>query len=346
MPTRRSHSASSRALSLLALLTAGLLLVAGCGPTGGAGGSGGPVAGPGAPGGTATTSATPTATPYDVSPLLKPKDKYLGVALNGVPRSLDALDAYSAAIGRQPNVLEYYAAFGDGFDTSGVRRIYQAGALPYMAWEPYSPSLKSIADGGSDAYIKTMARDISTLNLPIAISFGHEMNGDWYPWGRTKATAADFVRAWRHIHDLFDDAGATNVIWVWSPNVIGPMPGVKLKPYYPGDAYVDWAGVIGYYTLTGPHTFDTLYGPTMSQIRTFTTKPFFIAETASQQGRRRQVDVDDLFDGVEKHDDVLGFVWFDIPKRADWRIEISPIALAEYRKRAADPRFGFDIRKP
>ncbi|MEU9150730.1 glycosyl hydrolase [Streptomyces sp. NPDC048417] len=335
------ETASRRALPLLGLFMACLMLLTGCGLTADTD-SGDTDA---QQGGTSGTDSAKSVTPYDVSPLLKPDGKYLGVALTGVPRSLKALGTYTKDIGKQPNVLEYYAAFGDGFDTSGVRRINQAGALPFMAWEPFKPSLKSIVDGASDAYIKKTAADIVRLNLPIAISFGHEMNGDWYAWGRTKAEPADFAAAYRHIHDLFQDAGATNVIWVWTPNVINPMPNVDLKQYYPGDSYVDWAGMIGYYTLTGEHTFSTLYGPTMREIRTFTKKPFFIAETAAQGGERRRADVEDLFDGVKEHDDVLGFVWFNIPKRADWRIETSPLAMATYRKRAADSGFGFDIRK-
>ncbi|MFF4272972.1 glycoside hydrolase family 26 protein [Streptomyces sp. NPDC001536] len=341
MTAHDQGAVSRRALPLLALLVACLVVITGCGLTGASKDPGGSAAEPGA---TAGADAEPV-TPYDVSPLLKPKGKYLGVALDGVPRSLKAFDSYSKRIGKEPNVLEYYAAFGDGFDTSGVRKIYQAGALPFMAWEPFKPSLKSIAAGKSDAYVEKMAKDIVHLNLPIAISFGHEMNGDWYPWGRTKADPADFVKAWRHIHDIFQDAGATNVIWVWTPNIINPMPKVDLEQYYPGDAYVDWAGMIGYYTVTGAKTFDTLYGPTIDEIRTFTKKSIFIAETASQEGERRRVDVNDLFDGVEASDDVIGFIWFNIPKRADWRIEISPLALAEYRKRAQDSDFGFDIRK-
>ncbi|WP_240677523.1 glycoside hydrolase family 26 protein [Actinacidiphila soli] len=343
LSTNHRGVVSRRALPLLALLSACLMLLTACGLDG----SSGTATEGGTHNGASTGGASEAApvTPYDVTPLLKPSHKYLGAALAGVPRSLAALSKYTANTGKQPNVLEYYAAWGDGFDTSGVRRIYNAGALPFMAWEPFKPSLASIASGKSDAYIKTMAKDIVALNLPIAISFGHEMNGDWYSWGRTKNSAADYVRAWRHIHDVFENAGASNVIWVWSPNVINPMPNVKLKPYYPGDAYVDWAGMIGYYTLTGAKTFDTLYGPTMRQIRTFTKKPFFIAETASQEGQRRSADVDSLFTGVTDHADVIGFIWFNIPKRADWRIEISPIALAEFKKRAADSRFGFDIRK-
>ena len=41
--------------------------------------------------------------------------------------------------------------------------------------------------------------------------------------------------------------GATNAIWIWSPNVITARPSVDLAPLYPGDDYVDWMGMVGYY---------------------------------------------------------------------------------------------------
>ena len=106
-----------------------------------------------------------------------------------------------------------------------------------------------------------------------AISFGHEMNGYWYPWGFTGTTAAQFVAAWRRIHGLFAAAGASNVIWVWNPNVISAEPQLELSAYYPGDEYVDWVGVTGYFAATGADTFDGLYGPNMQEIRRFTPAP-------------------------------------------------------------------------
>ncbi|MFC9327159.1 glycoside hydrolase family 26 protein [Kitasatospora sp. NPDC057015] len=357
---RRTRRLARRSPALLPLLAAGLLLLSGCGPADpGFALPAEAAAAPAATGGPspdATAAAAPAATtrpraqatdiPYDVTPLLSPDHKYLGAALPGVPESMDALGGYTAAIGKQPNVLEYYAGWGDGFDTAGVRRIYDAGALPYMAWEPHSPSMAAIAAGATDDYVKDVAKAAAKLNLPIAISIAHEMNGDWYPWGRQASSAEEFVAAWRHVHDLFDRAGATNVIWVWSPNITDPAPNTRLAPYYPGDTYVDWAGMTGYFTLTGPKTFETLYGPTMAEIRTFSQKPFFISETASQQGNRQRADVNQLFSGLEAHEDVVGFVWFNIVKRADWRIEAVPPSLAEYKKRASDPRYGFDIRNP
>ena len=106
--------------------------------------------------------------------------------------------------------------------------------------------------------------------------------------GHPQATAAQFVAAWRHIHDLFAAAGANNVIWMWNPNIVNPMPNVELAPYWPGSAYVNWVGITGYFATTGPHTFATgVYGPTMAEVRKFTSNPVIIAETAVETGAGR-----------------------------------------------------------
>ncbi|MFE4397992.1 MULTISPECIES: glycoside hydrolase family 26 protein [Streptomycetaceae] len=368
-PRRAGRVRHRLALPLLA--AAGLLLTTACGPEDpgfamqkdlaqaapaatpapGAPGTPGtpgaaPAAGGTAPAAPATPKALPAGVPYDVTPLLRPSHKYLGAALPDVPATMDALPGYRDAIGKQPNVLEFYAHWKGGFDTAGARRIHDAGALPFMAWEPHDRSLASIAAGDTDDYVRGVAKAVAKFNLPIAVSIAHEMNGDWYPWGRQAATPEDFVAAWRHVHDLFDQAGATNVIWVWSPNITDPAPNTRLEPYYPGDTYVDWAGMTGYFTKTGPKTFDALYGPTMAEIRGFSQKPFFISETASEQGKRQHADIDQLFSGLEAHDDIVGFVWFNIVKRADWRVEAVPDTLAAFKQRVSDPRYGFDIRNP
>ena len=192
--------------------------------------------------------------PFDVRPLLQPQRKYLGAALDGAPRSVAPVQDFAERIGKQPNLLEFYVEWGGQLDAQGVRNTRAAGALPLMVWEPFAPSIKAIAGGATDAYARKFATAVRTLNLPVAISFGHEMNGHWYPWGTRETDPVDFVRAWRRVHDIFLDVGATNVIWVWSPNVINPVPQVRLQPLYPGDSYVDWIGVAGYYTDSGAST--------------------------------------------------------------------------------------------
>jgi hypothetical protein len=284
--------------------------------------------------------------PFDVRPLLRPARKYFGAALDGAPTSLGPVKDFTTKVGKQPNMLLFYTGWGDGFDARAVRNAHAMGALPVMEWEPFEPSIADIADGATDAYLKKFATAVQSLNLPLAISLAHEMNGFWYPWGTRKTAPADFVRAWRHVHDIFLDVGATNVIWVWNPNVINPMPHVALKPLYPGDSYVDWVGIVGYYEAGGANTFSTLFGPTKATVRKFTRKPILVVETAAEQGLRKRRDIADLFRGVAESPDVIGFNWFNYAKRADWRIDSDPSALAQFRKSAKDDRFGFDLNHP
>ncbi|MFS4092675.1 glycoside hydrolase family 26 protein [Streptomyces sp. AF1A] len=283
------------------------------------------------------------AVPYDVAPLLDPKKEFFGVAVDGAPSSMKPVDAFARTVGKKPNLVGSYSSWGDGFNAEGARNVFDYGGLLYVSWEPFKPGLDKIADGSQDAYIRKFAKSVHETNVPVAISFGHEMNGNWYPWGTKGTTPETFVKAWRHIHDVFQDVGATNVIWVWSPNVINPVPSVELEPYWPGDAYVDWVGVVGYWSRTGAHTFATLYGPTRRQVARFTHKPVLISETSSEPGERRRADVRALLTGVEKDGDVIGFLWFNIPKRADWRIQSSPLALAEFKRLIAGDAFGFEV---
>lgn len=284
--------------------------------------------------------------PYDVTPLLKPAKKYYGAALPGAPNSLKPVEAYTGMTGKQPNLLEYYAAWGDGFDASGVRAAWKEGALTLMSWEPFDTTLADIAAGKSDAYLKKYATAVRKLNLPVVIDFADEFNGHWEKWGTKYVTPQQFVAAWRHIHDTFADVGASNVIWAWAPNIINPVKNVQLKPYYPGDAYVDWVGFVGYWTIDQDNAFSSVFGPTIDEVRTFTKKPMLLLETAAMAGERRRADIRNLFAGVEADDNMLGFIWFNQKKRADWRLEASPLALKEFKRLAADDRFGFDVRKP
>jgi mannan endo-1,4-beta-mannosidase len=267
-----------------------------------------------------------SAPPYNVSGLLDPSGgKFFGVEAPGAPDSLAPVQSFAAAAGAHPNLIGEYMSWNDPLDTQAVTNAWSYGALYYMIWEPYNTTVAAIADGQSNSYITSVARQVRALNLPIAISFGHEFNGYWYPWGTTGTTAAQFVAAWQLIHRLFAAAGASNVIWVWNPNIINAEPQLDLSAYYPGDAYVSWVGITGYFGASGPYTFDGVYGPTMQEIRGFTNKPFIIAETAVQTSANAAAATQSLVSGVAQQPDVLGFAWFDYDKQGvDWRLESRP----------------------
>lgn len=98
---------------------------------------------------------------------------------------------------------------------------------------------RDIAEGKYDAsVIVPEARRIQSWSLPVFLDFDHEMDGQ----DRIKdGDPADYVAAYRHIHDVFVLNGVTNVIWVWTPTGwLGNA--ARIATFYPGDVYVDWIG--------------------------------------------------------------------------------------------------------
>jgi mannan endo-1,4-beta-mannosidase len=278
------------------------------------------------------TSAPAAVTPsYDMAGLLDPTSgKFLGVEANGAPDSLAPVRTFAAAA-RKPNLIGQYIGWNASFDAQAATRAWSYGALYYMAWEPYGTTVAAIAAGRSNAYITKFATAVRALNLPVAISFGHEMNGNWYPWGTSGTTPGEFVAAWRLIHGLFTGVGATNVIWIWNPNDIFPVPQIALQPYWPGNAYVNWVGITGYFSDDGPQSFANLFGPTMREIRQFTSEPFIIAETSVETGADEVSSMNSLVHGVMRHPGVLGFIWFNYDKAGvDWRVQSRPALQAAF----------------
>ncbi|MEV6763694.1 glycosyl hydrolase [Streptomyces sp. NPDC051105] len=95
----------------------------------------------------------------------------------------------------------------------------------------------------------------------------------------------DYVKAWRHVHDLFEQAGADNVVWLWSPNVVRDAPAVSLRGLYPGDAYVDLVGMTGY--QDDESTAGAVFDATLARLRGLTGRPVVIAETGARPGRKK-----------------------------------------------------------
>ncbi|MFJ9552077.1 glycoside hydrolase family 26 protein [Streptomyces erythrochromogenes] len=287
----------------------------------------------------------PEGVPYDVQPLLRPPKKYFGVSRPKAPYDMEPVHEWASLVGKNPNLIVYFAGWGDGFDATGTRNAWGSGALTVVSWEPHGTTLAQISEGASDRYIRAYARAVRDLNIPIAISFADEMNGDWERWGASEASPSEYVRAWRHIHTIFADIGATNVIWTWSPNIIQPGTNKDLSPYYPGNKYVDWVGLVGYFTDWDPHSFTGLFGATLTEINRFSGKPLLVLETAAMPGPHRVEDVRALFHGVTTSPGIVGFSWFDHKARADWRLGSSQEGVTEFRRMAANDLYGFDVRK-
>ena len=158
-------------------------------------------------------------------------------------------------------------------------------------------------------------------------------------------TPSDYVAAWRHVHDIFTQVGATNVRWVWSPNIIFPTS----TPYasiYPGDGYVDWVALDGYNSGTvgsGPwRNLATLFEPSYVQLAALTAKPMMIAEVASSEiGGNKAAWIVDAFthDLPQQLPRIRAVIWFDDDKEQSWSVTSSQGALLAYRNVVSLPRY-------
>ena len=174
------------------------------------------------------------------------RQHYVGVITGGKPGGRN-LARFVRSTGVRPDLVAYFSAFGTPWNPAPACRILHSGALPVVQINPRRISLAAIANGKWNSYLTDYAYSIATFGAPVAISFGHEMNGSWYSWGYQRTKPKVFVAAWRHIVKIFRKCGADNVIWLWTVNIIHQPDIPSPSPWWPGASYVNWVGIDGYY---------------------------------------------------------------------------------------------------
>jgi mannan endo-1,4-beta-mannosidase len=344
----RSLSARRMVLAVAAAL-AFALLVAGCSLV---------------PGRGASTPSGPT-----LAGVVKPPaaGALLGIYRPPAPFDPSPLDSYATISPKRPAIVMWYQQWGNGepnlFDPGMVAAVYARGAIPMISWEPWDPgakphnlrnpadapdwSLATIIGGQHDDYLRTWAAAAKALGGPVMLRPMHEMNGDWYPWGGTVNgnTPSQYVEAWRHVHDVFVQVGATNVTWVWSVNVNSKPNTAEnaYNVYYPGDAYVDWVAVSGFNAGTNRatgkrNTFEELFTKPLAYLKTI-GKPIIIGESGSVQANADKAAwITDTYQQLQTtHPEVRGFVYYDALETGvkygvqDFRITTTPASTAAYR---------------
>jgi beta-mannanase len=186
--------------------------------------------------------------------------------------------------------LTYYA-FSDDWTTGNTADDIRAGRVPFVNWELFGATLDDIASSTYDTLLNQRAAAAKKLGQKLFIDFGAEMNGDWSPRSGASngQSSAKYIAAYRHVHDIFVGAGATNVIWAFCPNVTSEPIADWNEPldYYPGDSYVDWMCVDGYnwgttQSWSSWQTFAQVFKDIYPVLAT-KNKPIIIGEMASTE---------------------------------------------------------------
>jgi len=245
--------------------------------------------------------------------------------------------SFRQATGARLRVVEFYNPFPGPFQSAEAQQVVDLGGLPLIQLNPRRIGLATLASGGYDSDIRSYAEQVRAFRCYVVLSFGHEMNGWWYPWGLPRTTPRTFKAASRHIHDIFAAERVRNVIWSWDPThqYSQYQPGKTAYPaagWYPGDKYVDWSGIDGYFG--GGQNFDDVFGFQLRDLRRMTSKPIYLAETGVGDGTREVRQVMNLFAGLRRWR-LIGLVWFDLNRKNSWSLEGKPVKDAAFRRAVA-----------
>jgi hypothetical protein len=287
----------------------------------------------------------------------------IGSHLTGeqAPWDMGAVTKFEAEAGKSASLVQFFQPFANcnpncdfyEFPTKPMESIRSHGSIPVLSWSSQSiPSslnepdfqLSDVIEGRYDGFIKEFAEEAKAWGHPFFLRFNWEMNGNWFPWaeGVNGNTPGQYVAAWRHVHDIFNAVGVTNVSWVWCPFVDpGGSALANLGSLYPGDGYVDWTGLDGYNWGTNPaaprgwRSFDQLFADSYAQIaeKVAPSKPLMIAEVgSSEQGGDKAAWISDALSRVPAaYPQVRALLWFDkFDDNMDWPIETSAGATSAF----------------
>lgn len=242
----------------------------------------------------------------------------------------------------KPAAAMWFTRFGSPFPESAIRYLSQQGIAAQVTWEPWGDRdqaipLADIVAGKWDAYLAEYGAAAAKLDVPFMLRWGHEFNGDWYPWSTAKngMTTPLFVQAYRRVVERMRAAGATKVQWVWcfnnesTPQAAWNAP----KLAWPGEDVVDWVGVDGYNFGTSQSwsrwtSFRDVFERALATAAEIApSKPVILSEMASSEsGGNKAAWIAQMFADLEKMPTVRAFTWFDIVKETSWAITSSEAA--------------------
>ncbi|WP_135448860.1 MULTISPECIES: glycoside hydrolase family 26 protein [Tabrizicola] len=177
-----------------------------------------------------------------------------------------------------------------------------------------------IRAGYYDANMRSICSVIGTLQSPISVRWGHEMDYDeghfiWAGW-----RPEDYIAAYRRMIDICrDEAPNINVVW-------SPLGLENATEYYPGDDYVDIVGMSIFglepweeKVLGGAKTFEDWLTERYDRLKGF-GKPILVAEVG-YSGREAYVN---LWENQVRQTRpnmplLIGSVYFNQPEVYPWR---------------------------
>jgi hypothetical protein len=231
------------------------------------------------------------------------------------------------------------------FDKYWFKKVKERGAYPLVDMWTEGATLEEIKKGVHDSEYKQWAKEAAEYGSPFFLRFDWEMNdgnGQFEYAHEAVKNATLFKEMWIHVYEIFKEQKATNVTWVWCPN-ISQGGSTEISKLYPGSSYVDWTCMDGYnFGLNeaqplGWASFTEVFEPTYKELQSLaSTKPIMIGEMASSEaGGSKKEWIKDAFETQlpTNFPKIRAVAWYDKYEaggKKDWPIETSESAKSAF----------------
>lgn len=163
--------------------------------------------------------------------------------------SQKSIKKFENASGKNLALVVFSNDWYDGifFPTLKANIIKKNNAVPIIRMAPWINNGQNLSDAGPysvsnisaglhDKALINWAKAAKAFGSPLLVDFGYEPNADYFPW--SKEGPSKYITAYRHVVDIFRQQNASNVYFVYHPDMGTNVN--DMKKWYPGDKYVDW----------------------------------------------------------------------------------------------------------
>lgn len=161
------------------------------------------------------------------------------------PPGLDTVQSIEAKVGRPFDIVYRYHDLFDSIPDKAEKDVLAAGKVLHISiatrdfggTRPGTYTWAEVAKGTFDESLRAQARGIASIGKPVYLTF--EQEASQQAKVDRLGPAADFVAAWRHLHELYAQEGVTNAVWVWV--MTGAADNLQnAAQLWPGNELVDW----------------------------------------------------------------------------------------------------------
>ncbi|WP_243718330.1 hypothetical protein [Actinomadura sp. 7K534] len=142
---------------------------------------------------------------------------------------------FERELGRRLDIVQSYRGWTADFPGALEKSVADGNRHLLLTWA--GADTRKIVQGEYDELIQRRARAVKQLGQPIFLRWSPDM--DTAAARKRVHSPQDFVAAWKHLRQVFEQEQVHNVAWVWCPTARG-FGGADAGAFYPGDDHVDW----------------------------------------------------------------------------------------------------------